>query len=336
MHFTLPAALLNFLDRSHALNGEPFDPRTSLAPPHGKYSTVHYGIMLPNLPAPHNFLNIITVIGQPKIELFSNNHLITTTALDTANLLIGTSTGTPDHFNGYSVEKDCEFHPDGSYLRFGNDIILQGEYPNFLARREGTAFNFDLTLRATDKIAHFASLIGGLYDHWSILCEYEGRIEQAGVTTPVQGLCTYEYARAVNIALPFRFFSYQIINIDERTQVLLVQVLGPMSMPGQRRIYVRSLNDHGGIYTRGFDFTVQEFEAEAVVTPNGTRMRLPQKFSWRVDDDQGRELIVIEGLANGDFKYGMAGGYAGSYGYRGSFKGHAIKGTGYIEYMDYR
>lgn len=336
MHFPLSAALINLFDGSLALKGKPFDPFTSFAPPQGRYGTVHYGIMVPNLPAPHNFLNIITVIGQPKIELFRNGHLITTTALDTANLLIGTSTGTPDHFNGYSVKNDCELHADGSYLRFGKDIILQGKYPHFSARREGTAFNFDLTLRATDKVAHFARLIGGLYDHWSILCEYEGCIKQKGITTPVQGLCTYEYARAVNIALPFRFFSYQIINIDERTQVLFVQVLGPMNMPVQRRIYVRSLDDHGGVYTRGFDFTVQELEAEQVVTPRGRRMRLPKKFSWHVDDDEGKELIAIEGLANGDFKYGMTGGYAGSYGYSGSFKGKPVKGTGYIEYIDCR
>ncbi|MDO8329220.1 MAG: hypothetical protein Q7T36_01975 [Fluviicoccus sp.] len=332
----MPKSLTNAVERSLRLNGNPFDPGTSVAPPQGRYTCVHYGIMVPNLPPPYNFLNLITVIGQPKVKLFRNSHLIKTTALDTANVLVGTAIGTPDHFNGYSVARDCELRPDGSYLRFGDDLVIEGRYPNFTARRSGKAFNFVLELRATSKIAHFAKMLGGVYDHWALLCEYTGHIEHDGLKTPLQGLCTFEYARVINLSLPLRFFTYQILNIDARTQVLMVVVLGPLNAELQRRVYVRSLDDHGGTYTHGFDFIVHEHEAESVVTPDGTAMRLPKKFSWRVDDESGNELISIGGSANGDFKYGMAGGYAGSYGYRGRFKGRPIDGTGYIEYIDCR
>ncbi len=334
MSLNLPEAGMNLLDRSHAINGEPVDPRITAEPPHGRYGMVHYGLMLPNLPAPYRFLNVILIVGQPKARLFRNSHLITTTARDTVNLLIGTATGTPEQFRGYSIRRDCQLAADGSRLRFGDDLLIEGRYPRFSVRREGQAFNLALELRATDKIAHFARLIGGLYDHWSILCEYEGHIEQGGIHTQVQGLCTYEYARAVDLNLPFRFFSYQILNIDANTQVLFVQVLGPFGLPVQRRVYVRSLDDHGGIYSCGFDFTVQEHEADPVVTPEGTTMRLPRKFSWRVEDEQGEELIAVRGLANGDFKYGLGAGYCGSYGYEGHFRKKPIRGTGYIEYID--
>ena len=336
MNFPLPAGLVNMVDRSLALNGTPFDPATTMAVPHGRYTTVHYGIMVPNLPPPYNFLNIITIIGQPKVKLFRNAHLIRTTDLDTANLLIGTGVGTPDHFKGYGVKESCAFHKDGSFLRFGNDLVIEGVYPRFSAHREGAAFNFDLTLEATDKVAHFAKLIGGLYDHWGILCTYQGQIVHDGRTIPIDGLCTFEYARAVNLPLPFLFFSYQIINIDASTQALFVQVLGPMNMPIQRRVYIRSLDHHGGVYTKGFDFTVHEFEPDTVTTPNGQTMQLPSSFSWRVDDEMGHQLIRVNGITNRDFQYGMAGGYAGSFGYHGHYKGNSINGTGYIEYIDCR
>lgn len=331
----LPPFWINVLDRSHAINGKPVSLPLALRP-HIPNRTVHFGLMLPNLPAPHHFLNIITVIGQPRAVIFRNSHLIRTTAMDTANLLVGTATGTPDHFKGYSVQRDCELASDASFLRFGNDLVVEGRYPDFVVRREGHAFNLELQVRATDKIAHFARMAGGLYDHWSILCEYQGHVEQAGVKTPLKGLCTYEYASAANINLPFRFFSYQIINVDEKTQVLFVQVLGPLGLPVQRRVYVRSLDDHGGIYSRGFDFTVHEYEDRPVVSPEGMKMRLPKRFSWRVEDDNGNELITIAGDCNGDFKYGMAAGYAGSYHYDGRFRGRPIEGTGYIEYIDCR
>lgn len=331
----LPPFWTNWLDKSHAVNGPAVDAPPHLRP-HIPGHTVHFGIMLPGLPEPFRFLNIITVISQPRARIFRNAHLIKTSAADTASLLVGTATATPEHFRGYSIRQDCELSEDGTFLRFGKELLLQGSYPEFTVSRQGHKLNLELKLRATDKIAHFAKMVGGLYDHWSILCEYEGWLEQDGVKTAVQGLCTYEYAKASNLPLPFRFFSYQIINVDARTQVLLVVVLGPMGMPVQRRVYVRSLDSHGGIYSRGFDFTVHEYENQPVHSPEGVTMLLPRRFSWQVQDDNGEELITIEGSANGDFQYGMAAGYAGSYGYRGRFRGRAIEGKGYIEYIDYR
>ena len=324
------------VDHSQRMAGTPFDPQTSVAPPRGSYTTVHYGIMVPGLPEPFRYVNVIALIGQPKARLFANPHLIKTSARNTANLLVGTATATPDHFKGYDVTKDCEFANDGSKLRFGDDLVVEGLYPNFLVRREGHDFNMVLSLQATNKIANFANLIGGLYEHWSLLCRYTGQLELGDKTTKVDGLCTFEYARAKNVNLPLRFFTYHVINIDESTQVLMVVVLGPLGMEVQRRVYVRSLDSHGGIYSKAFDFTIHSCEERAVVTPNGDCMSLPKQFSWRVSDDDGSELISLNGECNGDFNYGMTAGYAGSYRYTGHFKGKSVSGTGYIEYIDLR
>ncbi|ESK53608.1 DUF6670 family protein [Acinetobacter tjernbergiae] len=334
MHFSLPTRITNSIDRSGLINSNPFDPNTSLSIPQGKYTCVHYGIMIPNLPEPFNFLNLIVVVGQPLVKLFRNDHLIKTSAIDTANVLIGTATGTPEHFNGYSVEKDCTLVSNGSYLKFGNDLVIEGKYPDFHAYRVGHNFNFDLKLRATDKIAHFVKMMGGMYEHWALLCEYEGFVEQAGVKIEIKGLCTYEYARGINVNVPIGFFTYQILNIDDKIQVLFVDTFGPLGVTLQSRVYVRSVDDHGGIYSKGFKSIVHEYEPERVTNPDGISMRLPHKFSWQVNDDKGNLLIQIQGITNRDFKYGMAGGYAGSYQYNGIFRGKTIEGKGYIEYID--
>lgn len=332
----VPKKIAQALDYSEKINGLPFDPATETHIPQGKYSTTHYGVMIPNLPAPFNFLNLITVVGQPKVNLFHNQHLIKTSAIDTANVLVGTAIGNDDHFNGYSVKNDCELASNGSYLRFGNDLLLEGKYPHFHAKREGHDFNFELNIHATDKIAHFMRMPFGMYDHWALLCQYEGHLEYQGKKTQIQGLCTYEYARGIDIPLYMKYFTYQILNIDETTQVLLVEVLGPFNLVLQQRVYVRSINDHGAIYSKDFKLTVQAFEPERKITPNGLSMRLPRTFSWQVSDDQGQAVIAIEANSNQDFKYGMTGGYAGSYQYSGTFRGKTITGTGYIEYLDIR
>ena len=334
MKIKLPLSIVKHIDHSALVNGQAFDANTAIHTPLGKYTCVHYGIMIPNLPAPFNFLNMIVVAGQPLVKIFRNSHLIKTSDLDTANLLIGTAATQPNLFSGYSIQHECLLATNGQYLKFGNDLVIEANYPDIKATRQGHTFNYELALKATDKIAHFVKLAGSMYEHWSLLCEYQGYLELDGQKTQVQGLCTFEYARGVNINIPIRFFTYQILNINNHTQVLFVDTHGPMGLVLQSRVYVRSVDHHGGIYERGLKSVVHEYQPEPVTTPNGIKMRLPRVFEWQVNDDQGNPLISIYGKANGDFKYGMAGGYAGSYQYEGQFKGQHIQGRGYIEYID--
>ncbi|WP_405138721.1 DUF6670 family protein [Nocardia sp. NBC_01388] len=318
---------------SYALRGTPFDPATAFHPPRGWHSTVHYGLMLPNLPAPLNFIDVIAVIGQPRITLWNNHHLVETSAADTASLLIGTGVEFPGQFRGYRVGRDLELAPDSSLVRFGDDLRIEGAYPNFTVTYRNPAFDLDLRVRATDKISHFVKLRGGLYDHWSLLCQYEGVVTYQGETLEISGLNTLEYARGAHIKLPFTFFTYHIINIDDTTQVLMVEVLGPLGLAVQRSVYVRSLTDHGGTYENNFRFEVRRLEPAARRTPNGLSMHLAAEFDWSVDDEGGTELIEIHGTTNDDYVFGMAGGYAGSYRYTGRFRGEPVSGTGYIEYI---
>lgn len=337
MRLPVPDRVRNLLDNSALFNAKPLNLNTiSFAAPHKKYTCVHYGIMIPNLPEPFRFLNMIMVVGQPRLKLFRNQHLIQTTALDTANVLVGSGVSTPDFFNGYSVQQDCDIHADGSFLKFGQDLTIQGSYPNFRATRETSSLKFELNLTATDKIAHFAKFKADLYDHWAILCQYDGFLEYNGQKTTINGLCTFEYARSADINLPFKFFTYQILNINASTQVLLVEVLGPLNTIIQRRAYIRSLDDYGQVYTKHVKFTVYKLYDEVKVTPDGDSMRMPQFLSWRIHDDDNQELLVIDGHSNNDFCYGMAAGFAGSYQYTGRYKGDKIQGNAYIEYIDHR
>lgn len=326
-------ALQRLINGAHRVNGKPFDPATPFHPPKGRHTSVHYGLMFPGLPAPLNFLDIIAVIGQPPTRLFGNPHLVETTARDSANLLVGTGLPFEGQFRGYQVERDLRMAPDGSSIRFADDFVLEGTYPDFHVEYRGEHLQLDVQVRATDKVAHFTRLRGGIYDHWSLLCEHEGTVTRDGVSTQLTGLNTLEYARAAAVALPLRFFTYQILNIDAETQVLMCEVRGPAGLPGQQAVYVRSLTDHGAVYERGFAFEIEESEPTGRMTPNGLTMRLPTRWGWSVQDESGAQLIAIEATANEDYVFGMAGGYVGSFTYTGHFRDSAIDGTGYAEFI---
>jgi hypothetical protein len=337
VHLPIPARLAQRLgaivNPVHRLDAERFDPATPFGPPRGRYRTVHYGVMVPGLPEPHRFLDVIAVIGQPRVPIWRNDHLVRTSDRDTVSLLTATGAMTSGQLRGFSAAEDCDFAPDGSRLRFGDRLMIEGTYPSYAVRIDHPEVPVELRLAATDVVTHFARLPGGIYDHWSLLCRYEGQVGGS----PAAGLCTLEYARGAAIRLPLRLFTYSVLNIDDHTQVLMGQVLGPGGLPVQGVVHVRSSDGSGTrSYTRGFDFTVQTFEDEPRTTPDGRRMRLPREFTWRAEDPSGAELVRIEGAACGDFTYGMAAGYAGSYRYMGRLVGRPITGTGYLEYIDGR
>lgn len=335
---SLIQALLRQVNRSGARIGRPFDPATPIGPPSGRHSWVHYGVMVPGLPEPHRTFGVMSIVGTPGVSIFANDHAITTTPGDTAYLVSASAAMRGGTFRTYSIARDCEFAADGSRIRFGDDLSITGRYPDFEVRRTHPDADVSLRLRGTDTVTYFADLRGGLYSHWSLLCEYEGTVGD----TEASGLCTFEYARGVGLHslpvpgtpnIPTTFFSYHVLNIDDRTQVLYGEALLPGGIPVIRAANVRGLDDHGAEYTDA-SLTVHAHEAQARETPDGRRMRLPSELTIEARDASGAGVFTLDGKTNGDWAYGLGAGFVGSYDYTGTFRGRSVSGTAYMEYVD--
>lgn len=336
------------LNKSYRLHGQPFEPATAIAPPAGRQrSWVHYGVMAPDLPAPHHVFNVLSILGTPGATVFDNDYAVKTTPQDTAYLLSTTAAMAGDTFRSYSMERECEFADDGSYLRFGDDLLIEGQYPSWTVQRQSGDVAVSLQLAATQSVSHFAH-IPGLYDHWSLLCRYTGEVSHGDERQQVSGLCTFEYACGVGryslpgkrfpapVKIPLNFFTYQIINLDEHTQLLLVVVLGAGGLPIQKTAYLRGVDDLGQAYTRNVNFNVTEYQPTPAVTPDGVTMRLPQRFTWYAEDDAGQPLLSLSCDVQGDFQYGLGAGYASWFSFTGECGGVGVSGQGYMEYIDRR
>lgn len=322
--------LVNQVNRTGALNATPFDPATPVATPNGSWTIAHYGVMIPGLPDPIRYFDAIVVLGTPTyVPIFGVPSLVRTTPADSAWVLTGSAI-TRDNFRPYSIATECDLAADGSQLRFGDVLTIDRTSGGIELVATPPQARFEVSIRPTQAVSHFAH-IPGLYDHWSLLCTYDAAITTAdGETTTSAGLCTYEYARARNAYLPMYFFTYQILDVDASTQVLMVEVLGPFGLPVQRTVYVRSLDGTTSTHEVRFHHEVLEY-GETLTTPDGVAMRMPKRFTWGVGD-----LIEIEGVTGDDFAYGMAAGYAGSYEFTGTFRGRPIAGRGYLEWIDRR
>jgi hypothetical protein len=306
-----------------------------MLPPSGRRrSWTHYGVMMPGLPDPHRFFNVMAVAGTPGLRLFANDDLISTTPNDTAYVLSATSSMTGEQFRAYRIGTECDFAADGTAVRFGEELAIEADARLYRVRRAHPEVTVELELEPAQAVTHFVRL-PGIYRHWSVLCTAQGRVG----TTAVQGLATLEYAWGVGMHsiadrqlpnLPAQLFTYHVLNVDDDTQLLLTHVLGPRGVPLQRAVHVRTPTS-ARTFRRGHHFYVDAYEPRLRETPDGRRVRLPLRFSWGASG-----VGEIHGEADGDWVYGLGAGYAGSYDYRGTFRGRPIEGRAYAEYVDCR
>jgi len=327
--------LASTLNRQKSLDGLPFDVTGETHTLTGRWRMAHYGVMIPGLPDPFGFFNGIVILGSPRVPIFNNDPLLATAPDDAVWILTGTR-ALADGFRHYSAAADCEVGRDDASLGFADHLRLARSSRTVAVRAALDDLSVDLELELTPAVSHFAH-IPGTYDHWSVLARYSGTIASGSEKQAVRGLCTYEYARAMAIPVPFaRYFTYQIVNVDASTQVLMVEIIGTGGLVIQRMVYVRTTDGHASRHVRGFRHEVHQYASEPLRTPDGFAMRMPASFTWSVQDDDGSELITVHGTTNGDFRYGLGAGYAGSYAYTGAFRGSAISGTAYQEWIDRR
>jgi hypothetical protein len=334
------------LNQAADLNGRPFSAEIPMTPLAGErwFSWVHYGVMVPGLPEPHRFFNVMSILGTTGAVCFDNDHAIRTTPRDTA-YVISTTSATPESaFRSYSLAADCDLRDDGSRLRFGEDLLIEGTYPRYRVRRDLGQVTVELELELTDKVAYFIR-VPRVYDHWSLLARCRGAIRDIRGAVEVDCLCTFEYARGAGlysfapgrmptrVKVPVRYFTYQVLNLDASSQLLLTGA-GRRGGVAIRGAYERGLDEYGGMRPQA-TMTVTDERTLPAVTPDGREMQLPARWTWTVEDDSNDSiLIVLDCVATDDWIYGLGAGYVGSFEYAGSYRGRPVSGIGYVEYID--
>lgn len=326
--------LMSLTDESKQLNQAPFPLRLSYHGPRGRYKIIHQGLMIPGLPAPLHYFNFLSIMGQPNAPMLRNDYAVKTTPLDTVAIISSISPHMVGHFQGYSIHEDCIFE-DGRF-EFGAKEKLIGSIPNFRFTREDKELSVDIQINTQPIISHFTKLKLGLFDHWSMLCKCNGTIKYKDQNYEIDQLGCFEFARAINIPyLPLSFFTYQIINLENEQQILLAQIRNSFNQIVQSRIYLRDLKNNTSVmFDENVYFKVHRVYPK-IKTPNLNEMYLPREFEWNYK--KGDKSIQLYAESRGDFKFGLAAGYVGSFKYRLVIDGEEQFGeSGYCEYIDCR
>lgn len=306
------------------------------------YTWTHYGIFFPLLPEPHRYLNIMILLGTPGALAFDHDDITLGDPRQTATLFSSTAAVDEHLLKAYIIPEQSNIQENGSLIELGEEVSISGTLPNIHLQGAYHGLSFDFELDVSEHISWFIKT--PIYDHFSLLANFKGQLEYKGQVTPAEGLCTYEYARAAGAhgvvkkllpeayKLPLDFFTYQIINLNETTQLLLTKadILG---QPAAYSLHVRHTDKAAEIYTN-VEFKVIAHQVDDYVSPSGKKMRLPQLFSWSVKDDSNQKVLEITAEIDSPYRYGHGIGYASAYTFTGEYRNHPIHGRGYIEYID--
>lgn len=316
----------------------PFD-RTSIILPHNDsrlWSWTHYGVFLPDLPAPWRYLNTMTFIGATGTRCFDNAAVAPDDCRRNATVLSSTAHADQHHYAAYDIDHDCEFSTDGRSLRWGADLIIDNDFPTFTVTGKYESFGVHVQLDVQPQASWFVDT--PIYQHFSLLAPYNGYIEDGNGTTEISGLGTVEYAKCVSpqsftsrtlprsAKLPVDFFTYQIVDIAEDTQLLLTDVRA-LGVTACKLAYVRTSGKRAEVYS-DVHFDVLEW-GEPQVDPTGQTMRMPARMRWTIADIA--ELVAV---IDSPPRYGHGNGYVGAYTYDGLWKGEPVSGNGYFEWVD--
>ncbi len=324
-------------------------PKPTIFPPHhdsNQFGSTYYGIMIPDLPAPHQFLSFAAILGMIGIKSVDNDHAVTRDGPRYTAFVFNTSAApTEQPFASYSMRKDMKLAADGSSISFGRDAELSGSYPNFRLRSMRKDFSVNLTITATGDttwIAHSES-----FQHLSLLMRYSGFIDYQGQSIEVAGLGTWDYWRAATPYLPIKQFlpvdhkaegdllSHHVINLDENTQYVLYFVT-LMDCTLTCTAYKRVVGEGSYMLDADVHFQVLSAQPTPAIGPDGYAMTLPATFRWTINCRRSPNHLTINGVVDTPMVYGIAAGYAGGYTWTGNRNGVEISGRGYLSYVDKR
>ena len=340
------AGLTRVFDRAEESFGKPFDEPAILVPnvDSTRFGWTHYGVMIPDLPEPHRFFSVMSLIGATGSLAFDNDFALVDEPRRNASVVVGTAASYPGHFGNYSTARDFVSRPDGSLLQFGQELTIVGRYPHYHLTGRFGGVEADLRLTNTDRVNWFFR--SPVYKHLSLLTEYRGTFtEPSGRRSDVAGLCAFEYGACPSpyqvlskplprsLKAPLDLFVYQIINLGPDDQVLLSH----HHIGGRPMITTalhRGRDDHG----RGFDraeFRVEQYRAAPEETPYGIPMRVPAVTRFTAWDDD-RVVLDVTAELDTTLTFGLGSGFVTGFAHESTWRGERIAGRGYMEYIDRR
>ena len=183
--------------------------------------------------APFRYLNLNTVLGLTGLPFDSLEHWCGSDPKDAFDLqfcLDGTN-GCAAYKRYHSIGSELEVRPDDLFLKLGERLLLQGQWPQYSLRYTQPEINLELSL---DLYAwsgfHWWALAPGIYCHYTTFCDCRLQWRWKGDTGQLEGPALLDHGWGKNILplrVPLRVFRYEVMRFPKGAFAISLWTEGP-------------------------------------------------------------------------------------------------------------
>lgn len=260
---------------------------------------------------------------------------------DTATVAIGTAATGSEGFHVYSMSHYCDLAADGTRMRLGEELVITGSFPEFAIEVKRGDLTVNLEVRCTGQVT--TCVRNPVYDHVCHPAHYSGVLTWQGVSQPISGLMSLEYARATSLVafrdrvvpqvlkLPVNHFEWQVLKIAADTLLMFADA-SAFGSPMLTSAYIKQADGASRRHFNNVTHEILSYRQDLAVGPDGYCTRIPNEFRWRIHDDEGRIDTEIIGKNDTSLVYGLGRGWLGGFTYSGHHRGVSVAGTAYMGY----
>lgn len=316
--------------------------RPGLNSPGGPWGWTHYGVYIPHLPEPYQYLNCLVLVGLADLSIFNHAEYAKGPKAVVQNpeqlTTVMSSTASKNHsfVRGYNSVTECELSDSGTPLKWGEDFSIDFTFPHKAVVRgnfKTKGWNYTLDLDIGPKAVWFIAT--PYYEHFSL--PVSGSATICGETISISGCI--EYARCkpppgiplemhAQVAKSTNYFIYHVVELDDKKQILWGEVRNAF-IPPRKFAYVRTVPDGNVLEAFTTELQVELLKDQVVTDSLGRPTRMPTEFRARVGD-----VLEITGRVNTPLRDGAGRGYVGGYDAVVRYKGEERRGWGMFEWVD--
>ena len=335
--------LVPVIDQANSFSRQIFQQDTIIQPyfDHPFYSCSRYGFNFPDLAAPLHYLNISATLGMTGLLCFDQSLSEQQSARQHASVFMSTALQHEPLLKHYGLDSDEVIHNPNQIL-FGRELLIQGTYPEFQIKGHYGHIEFQLQINVGRQASWLMK--SPVYDHFSLMMHYQGSFNLEGENIAVSGMGTFEFARAATPHLlieqplslidkiPVNFMTYQIMNLDDQTQLILHKV-DLAGKPMSYKAYIRHKSGLCDVFD-DVEFKVIDYLDKPTQSPSGEYTLLPKTFEWKIFDQSADIFLELHAEVNREYQYGLGLGYVAAFDYKILNDDRMLSGQGYIEYID--
>ncbi|AOA59385.1 hypothetical protein [Acinetobacter larvae] len=311
-----------------------------LYPPNFWYRTVLQGLIVPELPPPLHYFNFRAVMGLDYLPIVQYPAPHSASAKECAVVMSSISAHMNGHFRQYNLAEHCYFNT--AHYNYADHSALLGQFPSFVLHRWDDELSVTLNIHTqTSQYTCYSRFWFDLFEFWSMPCWVEGSLYYKQQHYSIAHWGSFEYARSLH--MPYvqpAFYCYQLIQLDQQRQLICIQLRNRLNQVLLSKIFLRHIVAAFGqaqeqlVFQKAVQLYIHRVYPK-VATPNGQWMYLAREFEWQATDSNYHIRVV--GQSRGDYKFGAAAGYAGSFQYQVQLNDEYFSGeAAYCEYIDCR